>query len=130
MGAEVSSADTPGKVADAIVSACKGNQPLALSETEKKLSVSFREAKIDQLKSRGVCPVVTNKLTALYCSGEMAFSYTNDDFDIVCDLLNDAWDQKLLLAEEKTGAQVPIAPKTSTEQWLEMTAKRSPITTN
>lgn len=130
VGVEVSSADSAGKVADAIVMAFEGNKPLELSETEKSLSVKFREGRIDALKEKGFSPLVTNKLTALYCSGDMAFSHTNDDFELVLDLLADTWDQKLLLSEEKTGAQVPIAPKTTTEQWLEMTSKRSPIKTN
>ena len=130
VGVEVSSADTPAKVADAIVMAFEGSQPLALSETEKSLSIKFREDRIERLRSKGVTPLVTNKLTAMYCQGEMAFSHSNDDFELVFDLLSDAWDQKLLLSEEKTGAQVPITPVSPEQAWIEKTRTRSPLTTN
>lgn len=124
---EVSSADTPTKLVDSIVGKFESLKPIELSERERDLSLSFREAKIDRLRAAGVPPVITNRLVAKYCQGDLALSYDNDVVEFDVDLALDLWSHKVKLANEKTGEQIAKQPKSTDEVWAEKTKAMTPI---
>jgi hypothetical protein len=120
---ELSAGDTLSTIVDSLRQKFEALQPIQLSEREKTLTVSTREAKIQLLREKGISPVITNKMTAAYCA-DMAFSHTDDDFELCCSLVGEAYSQAVLLTQEKTGQQVK---KQESETWADRTRQMKPV---
>ncbi len=105
----ISSADDPTTIAAKIVSRFEEAKPLELSEREKPLIRSMREVKLQRLLDRGLAPAIQNRLVLAYCSDDLSLSEDNENFDLVCSIVEDVLDQKIISLAEETKAQVLAA---------------------